>query len=184
MIKCYLVAEGPSDVKLLSALLADIVAPEEVKIVNAGGQSSAISLARTFLVTSSEAVALLVDADATDPGRVSEFQAELEGSLADVAPRRRFGVFLAIPSLEVFLFEDQAGLNNEFGDALSPELIMQSRYEPKAVVKRLLATQNRPYNPTTQASLVERLDGDRLREAPVIKDLMRFLSGATQATTA
>ena len=184
MIKCYVVAEGPSDVTVLSALLANVVSADDVKVVDAGGKSSAVSLARTFLATRSASVALIVDADATAAELVGEMQAELEDSLAAVAPRKRFGVFLTVPSLEICLFQDEAGLQNQFGDALSPELIVQSRYEPKGVIRQLLGTRNQSYGPATQASLLGQLNLDRLREAPVIKDLMQFISEVTQAAPA
>ena len=142
MIKCYVVAEGQADVTVLTALLADVVPSDAVKIVNAEGQSSAVSLASTFLATRPASVALVTDADTTATQRVGEMQMELEDLLATVAPRQRFGVFLAIPSLEVCLFEDRAGLEKELGCALSAEAIVQSRYEPKAVLEQLLRARN------------------------------------------
>ena len=181
MIKCYVVAEGPADVTVLSALLADVVPSSAVKIVNAGGQSSAVSLASTFLATRPASVALVADADTTVPQRVGEAQMELEDLLATVAPRQRFGVFLAVPTLEVCLFEDQAGLENEFGCALSAEAIMQSRYEPKAVLDKLLRARNQRYDSAAQASLLEQLDLNRLRQAPFMTDLVQFVSRAVPA---
>ncbi|HUU82072.1 MAG TPA: hypothetical protein VM243_01090 [Phycisphaerae bacterium] len=178
MIKCYVVAEGRTDVTVLSALLAGVVPSETVKIVDAGGQSSAVSLASTFLATRSASVALVADADTTAKQRVGEMQMELEDLLGSVAPRQRFGVFLAVPSLEVCLFEDQVGLQNEFGCALSVEAIVQSRYEPKAVLEQLLRGRHQRYDSAAQASLLARLDLDRLRQAPVIEALVQFISRA------
>ena len=184
MIRCYVVAEGPTDVTVLSHVLAGAIPANGVKFVDAGGQSSAISLASTLLVTRSAFVALVADADATSPGRVRELQAELEDSLAAVAPRERFGVFLAAPSLEVCLFQDEKGLQSEFGRAFSAEVMVQGRYEPKETIKRLLQTRDQQYDPATQLALLQRLNLDRLRDAPVIKDLTAFVAKAVQATPA
>ncbi len=183
MSKCYIVTEGLADAALLSPLLADAVPVDAVKIVQAGGRSSAVSLARTLLVTRSASVALLVDADTTHPDRVSEMRVELEDSLG-VAPRSRFGVFLAVPSLEICLFQDEAGLRSEFGDALSPELIVQSRYEPKTVITQLMQRRNQPTQPASPASLLPLLDHDLLRKTPVIRDLVQFVSAAARAAPA
>jgi hypothetical protein len=177
MIKCYVVAEGPTDVTVLSALL-DVVPSSAIKIVSAGGKSSAVSLASTLLATRPASVALVADADTTVPQRVGEAQIELEDLLATVASRQRFGVFLAVPSLEVCLFEDQAGLENEFGCTLSAEAIMQSRYEPKAVLEELSRARNQPYDSAAQASLLGQLDLDRLRQAPFMRVLLQFVSRA------
>ena len=184
MTTCYVVAEGPSDDVFFSTILADVTQAGDIKIVHAGGRSSAVSLARTLLTTRPARVALVVDAHATDQDRVSELREQLEGSLSYVAPFDRFGIFLAVPSMERLLFLDEVGMGEEFGDSLTPELKVRGEYEPKAVLERLFSARDRKYGPRATASLLERLDLDRLREAPVIRDLMRFLVDVPQGVAA
>jgi hypothetical protein len=185
MASCYVVVEGETDAAILSKVLADQLDVGEVEIKIGRGRSSAVSLARTMLVSRREALtALVLDADSTDDDRVGEMTAELEGSLADVSRRERFGVFLLVPTVETCFFQDVDGLRRFFGTEFSAEQLIQSRYDPKSVVKAKLEERGETYNGGTVQTILDRLDVRRLRSAPGLQNLLSFVARATAATPA
>jgi len=185
MTNCYVVVEGETDAAILSRVLADQLSTGEVEIKIGRGRSSAVSLARTMLVSCREALtALVLDADSTDQERIGEMEVELEGSLADVSRRERFGLFLFVPSIEACLFEDLDGLRGFLGSDFSTEQVVQSRYDPKSVIKAKLDERGEDYNGPTVQAILNNLNVQRLHNAAGIHDLLSFVSRATAATPA
>jgi len=183
MTTCYVVVEAPTDAEILSILLETRHSSVQAEIMIGRGRSSAVSLARTMLVSRPDALtALVLDADTTDRQRISEMQAELEGSLVDVSRPERFGVFLFVPSIEACLFRDMDGLQDALGAAISTEQMVQSRYDPKAVLRNQLQRRDEDYNAKTVRAILDRLDVCRLQDAPVVRDLLEFV--ARSAATA
>ncbi len=173
MSSCYLVVEGPTDRAVLSILLADAIRRADAKIVSAGGLSSCVSAARSLLGDPGvPVVGLLLDADCGAPGGVDERRAEIEGLLAKVAPRDRFALILAVPTLEACLFHDESGLRNIFGDALSPARLERSQEDPKGVLKELLEATGEAYDPV---AVLNKLDVNKLRGADVLRNVSAFL---------
>jgi hypothetical protein len=183
MTKCYVVVEGETDAAILSRVLADQLHSGEVEIKVGQGRSSAVSLARTMLVSRREALtALVLDADSTDRERVGEMEAELEGSLADVSRRERFGLFLLVPSIEACLFQDVDGLEDFFGSDFSSEEVVQSRYDPKSVIQTKLDERGEKYKGPTIQAILDRVDIQQLRNAAGIQDLLLFVAKSAEAT--
>ena len=183
MANCYVVVEGEMDAAILSRVFADQVNTGEVEVKIGRGRSSAVSLARTMLVLRPESLtALVLDADSTDQERTGEMEAELEGSLADVSRRERFGVFLLVPTIEACLFRDLDGLNGYFGSELSAEQLVQSRYDPKSVLKSKLGERGEDYDGRTLHAILDALDSRRFREAAGIQDLLSFVNKTVTAT--
>jgi len=185
MTRCYVVVEGEMDAAILSRVLADQLSSGEAEIRAGLGRSSAVSLARTMLISRREALtALVLDADTTNPERVGEMEAELEGSLADVSRHERFGVFLLVPSIEACLFQDRDGLEEFFGSSLSSEELVQSRYDPKSVIQTRLSGLQKEYGPPAVQAILDRLDVRLLQSAAGILELVEFLTCSTAAIPA
>ena len=73
----------------------------------AGGRSSAISLARSYLVTGDQRLALVLDADMTDLEKVAAEQALVADLLEGMAVPERFIVLMVVPEVEALLFFDR-----------------------------------------------------------------------------
>ncbi|ETW98069.1 hypothetical protein [Candidatus Entotheonella palauensis] len=185
MTKCYVVVEGDTDAAILSSVLADLLHSGEVEIKVGQGRSSAVSLARTMLVSRREALtALVLDADSTNRERIGEMEAELEGSLADVSRHGRFGVFLLVPSIEACLFQDVDGLEDFFGSGFSSEEVIQSRYDPKSVIEAKLAARGEPYQVPAIQAILNRVNLQQLRKAAGIQGLLLFVAKSVEAAPA
>jgi hypothetical protein len=172
MTKCFVIAEGPSDVEVLRRLLGGLFGDDVIHLTDAGGKSSAVSLARTILTRRPNHVALVVDADEDDPERVAATQAELEDALGAVAAAERFGVFLFAPNLESVLLQDEAALRSAFGEKISPEFLEYRRKHPKDALRVLLGV---PSNTDACNALLNHLDLERLRRTPPMPQLIDFL---------
>ena len=185
MTNCYVVVEGEIDAAILSKVLGERLKDGAVGIKVGRGRSSAISLARTMLVSRPDALTVLVlDADSTDQERIDDMEAELEGSLADVSRRERFGVYLLAPSIEACLFRDLDGLQRFFKSNFSAEQVVESRYNPKLVIQTKLNQRGEKYNARTIRAVLDNLDVQRLQTADGIRELLRFVANAAVATTA
>jgi len=177
MSNCYIIVEGKTDATILDSVLSakqDAVKPE---IKTGNGRSSAISLARTMLVSrEGSLVVLLLDADSTNPERVRELQVELEESLSDVSRETRFRVVLLEPSIESLLFHDRKGLEHAIGSAISETEEMQSRYDPKAVLDGKLRANGKRYDPATLEAILKQLNMRKILQDGKLQELTQFIS--------
>lgn len=101
----YIVVEGTSDKVILeTALPSEIL--EQVKIVVAGGRASALPLANSIAVAKQAPVALIIDADTTDPSRLRDEELNFQ-DLARLLPVETPPVlFLGEPDLSTSLEND------------------------------------------------------------------------------
>lgn len=171
---CYVITEEPEGVALLTELLRPDFDLEqgEVSILAGGGESGADALARSILAVRHEPVALVVDADTVEPGRVRESRRFLEYSLGEFGGAG-FGVFLAEPSLDSLLFNDRAIIEALTGRRPTDEQMLRGHYEPRRILEELLP------NGLRGARLAERLpeiDLSSLRTHPLIEDLRKFIT--------
>ena len=102
--EAYLIVEGTFDKYLLEKVLDEEVL-EAVEIVVGGGKQPATTIAQSLLATGERPTALLVDADTTAPSEVHEQKEYLQATLAEASLRQDTKVFLAVPEIEVILFE-------------------------------------------------------------------------------
>ena len=185
MTTCYIVVEGETDATILASIFADQVRNGEVDIKIGQGRSSAVSLARTMLVSRREAMtALVLDAGSTDQDRVRDMALELQDSLADVSRRERFGVFLLSPAIEACLFQDPDGLADVLGSSFSSEEIVQSRYDPKATIQSKLDQRGATYGSAILQAILDRVDIQQLRNTAGLQPLLRFVAKSTEAAPA
>ncbi|MCH8149147.1 MAG: hypothetical protein IH987_14385 [Planctomycetes bacterium] len=89
----FVVVEGRELELLLSDCIQTKKITEHVRVVDAGGRYSAVSLARTLLMNRPGKVAVAIRAfgDRAESGTIESL--EIEQALADVAENERFGVF-------------------------------------------------------------------------------------------
>jgi hypothetical protein len=102
--KVYLITEGATDEVILKKLLPAKILTN-VQFVIGQGRYSAQSLARSILAARKMPVALVLDADTTQPEAIQEQYDFLHEALGQAAAGTPFGIFLAKPEIEILLLE-------------------------------------------------------------------------------
>lgn len=103
MKKALIVTEGKHDAEILQKVL-----PQEMleKLFIISGGFSALSLARTALVTEQIPTVLFMDADSNNENAIYEKQTDLTESLKSVSIGTKFKVLLMVPEAEVLFLEN------------------------------------------------------------------------------
>jgi hypothetical protein len=99
MKKIFLVVQGEADMPMLRKHISK-QALKKLKILNGSERSSALSLARSILITHHTPVILLMNADTVNPDRLREQEDLLNMLLSNSAVHTPFKLLLATPDLE------------------------------------------------------------------------------------
>lgn len=173
--KPYLVLEGEVDKLIVERLLpGDVI--QATEIVVAQGSSSAQSLATTLLGVRRRPLALVVDADTTNPSAVQERVDLLRYLLRQAAGNVPYAVFVAVPEVEVVLLYDRPLFERLVGKQLSDLEWRLAVLSPQEAIKDIAGS---PASIDTINAIVKRLtdeDVKVLRQHPLIKELNDFLS--------
>lgn len=144
MIEQYFVVEGLSDKVLLEKMLP----PEfisKTKFIVSNGYNTAISKARSILVTSEMPVYILVDSDTTDPHLIDEKKDYINQMLAQVSVSDRFRVLMSIPETEILLFYDKPVFESLFSVRVDEKQWEHGKYEPERTLTELIKDYNSDY---------------------------------------
>ncbi len=136
MIEQYFVVEGESDKILLEKMLP----PEFVsktKFIVSEGYNTAISKARSILVSSEIPVYILVDAETTDPNRIDEKKDYINQMLSQVSVSNRFKILMSVPETEILLFYDKAIFETLFSVKMDDKQWEHAKYEPRKTLMEL-----------------------------------------------
>jgi hypothetical protein len=171
--KPYLVVEGELDAHILRRLLpVDVVRGTE--FVVAQGSYAVQSLATTLLGVRRRPLALVVDADTTNPAAVQEKVDLLRYLVRPAAGNVPYAVFVAVPQIEVVLLHDRSLFERLVGKQLSDLEWRLALLSPKEAINNLIGSS------TSIEAIVLRVADDDvkvLRQHPLIKELSDFLSG-------
>ena len=173
-MKTVAVTEGAADAAILVGILGAVMEPETFKVVAAGSRSSAVSLARSYLAVREFPIALVLDADMTDEARIREEELNLTELLAFAGARERFGVFLAVPTIEIVFFPNQAATEEMLGKSMSEDEWEAAQYRPKDVLRKLIGGNHVSVPPI--AELLKGRAPHVLAEGPLMKRLADFIS--------
>ena len=166
------ITEGESDQALVEFVLRKVAPEADVRVRSAGGRSSAVSLARSHLVSKQERLLLLLDADTTNAERLAEQKMILEDSLASVADRSKFDVILAQPELEAVLFADRQIVHRLTGREPSDEQMTRGKYQPKGALQEIAGS--RPLI-TQRLARLQDADVRKIAEQPPLPELVNAL---------
>jgi hypothetical protein len=141
-----IVVEGALEGEIIKQMLR-CRGVKNARVFVSQGKSSAQSLTRSLLGVKQLPVALILDADETDPGKVEEQGRRLEVLLNMVAPRKEWELLLMVPEMEAVFFQ-VPGLLELIG-LPSPSPVQQERaqYKPKHVLDELLAQTSKKARP-------------------------------------
>jgi hypothetical protein len=174
----FLVTESETSKFILHQTLGHRVLDDRlVRTKPAGNYSAAISLARTILLSPEKRVALVLDSESVDPADVAQRQAYVEAALAEVAVRSEYRVFLAVPEVEVWLFQSAEVRSRLLADAPG-ELTLRATTEPRRVLQELIATRgSEHYGVAELKALLRGIDLSPLNALPQIKQIGDYLLG-------
>jgi hypothetical protein len=178
MMRAYVVTEGQVDAEILKGLLPENIV-KDTEFVVGSGRYSAQSLARSVLAVRQLPVALVVDADTEDETMIQEQSDFLQESLRQASPGVRFQVFLAVPTIEILLFQDQSLLEELTGRKFSDQEWQIAKLKPKKFLTDLLDT-----SPLTLTELLDNLTDEALgtlRKYPPVSTLAEFLASMTMS---
>lgn len=177
MTKAFIITEGKSDIEILKALLPahSLV---DVECISGTERSSAISLARTILLSDRIPVALILDADTTNRSAIRQENAFLQMSLAEVSYGIQYAFFLAVPEIEIVFLEDWDFVGQQIGKQKQEFTHFELEYAQLQPRKFLFSQlEDMPY-PEALTQLLARMDErtiERIRQNPLVRDLNAFL---------
>jgi hypothetical protein len=165
----YVVAEGPSDCRLIERLLeaADV---EDRRVLSRGGRSAAISLATSLRVMTSDPVVLVLDADTMDDARIREQERIVSDLLERGGPGAEFKVVFVKPEIEAVYFSAPEWLEQVLGRELSEADLARAEGQPRRVLDQFR-------NGLAEDALPDRLDDEavsKLSRHPAMADLIEF----------
>ncbi|MBY0232583.1 MAG: DUF4276 family protein [Gemmataceae bacterium] len=179
MTRAYVFVEGASDAAILKRVLPHgLLEGVEVVAATAGGL---LSLARTVLVRRRKPVAVLMDADTTDPDLIRERRAETEGLVRMVAGSTPFKLVTVVPEIEAWFFAAPESVERVLGQPVPPEFVLLGKRDPKGVLQVLAGKAGVPWDAAKAVDLLDERDLERLRALPEVVELVRFLESVQAA---
>jgi len=171
--KAYVVTQGPANGEVFKRCLPERLT-SEVYFAQGGGWSSAMSLAGSILAVKERPVALVVDAESEHEAVIEERRGFTRSFLRQTSVAVPFEVFLAIPEIEVLLFQSKPLLSRLTDKTISDVQFEAARHHPK----KWLAAAGIDY-PKDVTRLLNRLteeDLATLRSHELIRGLSDFLT--------
>lgn len=176
MTQLYIVTESHNATIILERLLFASLG-HNVKFVACDSYDSAQNIAGNLLLLKRRPVVLVLDADSVDPESIGDRRVNNEGLLrfSAVAP---FKVILAIPEIEILLFQDRAILEELLDCEISAIEWARAEFIPRTILQKLL---NNSSHPMTLEALLDQLTPamiDKLRHHPLLQEITTFLMQA------
>jgi len=174
-----------------ATLLLKLMRPEQqaglVNVRCAHPSSSLYSAAMTLLVIRNEPVALVLDADSTEPtmaARVRNEAAEVIGASATASLR----ILVAVPSVESLLFRRAEAVRRAYGNTAT-HLIELGLISPGDALRKMNGTSDRYHASAAIMAKLNAADIAALRVESPVRELLEFVdelkgSGAKSAAAA
>lgn len=177
MKEAYIVTENRDAALLIKKLL-----PKEINwVVNyvpRTDYSWAQSTASVLVATKRSPVVLVLDADSVDPETISDRRV-INEELVGFSKITRFKVILAVPEIEILLFQDRALLEELLDCEISDVDWARAEFIPRTILDKLL-TQG------PQSMILEQLLDqltppmiDKLRNHPLLQEITEFIVQTT-----
>lgn len=165
----YLITEGVADEKILRKILPGALL-NGIKIIPAGGYSSALAWASSLLNATDETVIVVIDADSNDRQIIDERLGFLQAMLSQTASKDRFSIIMFEPGLETIFFQNQEVAEHLFGGYLTEIDARLAATSPKEALKILGA------NTSEVLQKLDAKDIGKLRTIPQISRMIKLLN--------
>jgi hypothetical protein len=167
---CLIFVEGVDDGALMRLALDDMAAQRTFQIIVADGANAARPMARRALLTSTDPVILVTDADTTDRAAALARARDLNDYLAWSAGDKPYKLIQFVPESEVVFFEVPGLLENVLGKPVDPVFMKIGEDAPKKVMSVLGTSVRQIASAPVDAALVT-----RLREHPLLAEIREFV---------
>lgn len=173
MKQAYIVTENPNAALLIAKLLPTAIT-DTVTYVPRTDYSWARSTASVLVATKPSPVILVLDADSVDPETISDRRV-INEELIGFAKTKRIKVVLAVPEVEILLFQERAILEEVLDCEISDVEWARAEFIPRTILQKLL---NDSPHPMTLETLLDQLTPtmiDKLRHHPLLQEITAFL---------
>jgi hypothetical protein len=173
----FVIVEGALDIEILTRLVPPNLC-SDIVITAGGGVDGVKSLARSLAASHRKPIAIVMDADTSDPQLVESRRQSMVELVRSAASSVPVTVIMAIPQLEVVFFEAPGPLDRLYpNNVANPLLFELARSNTRQALTSL--------DPSEALSTILRklLDGvmdedlAAFRQTPVIYELIQFLLG-------
>ena len=175
---CRIVTEGVTDEIILKALLAPHVPASAFATTSAGGFSPAIALARTLLLKGQSGIVLVVDANAITEAEVRNRTRLAERTLLPYEANR-YRLFMAIPSIEAWLFLDANVTTSLLGRSAPASWTANALRHPKIILQRALVRRQRRTDLPALQALLNATDLRPMANHQPVRSLIEFVRGTS-----
>jgi hypothetical protein len=165
--------------KAAEALLAELLHGEQeagfVHVQFIAFSSSLYASARTLLAVRDEPVAVVLNADSTNPaaaGRRRQEAEEVIGWTANTAPLR---ILVAVPALEALLFRRPDAIARA-GGHLAPDVLELGQFSPRDALEKLDRNGLGHGASLKIIAILNDADVVALRAVPPVREVLEFLS--------
>ncbi len=174
MKRAYVFVEGETDAEFLRKVLAP-EAQRDVEFVVAGGGTSRLSLARSFLVRRRTPVAVFMDSDSLNPEVIEERQQSAEELIKAAAASIPAKVIVAVPEVEACFFAVPEVIEKVMGEKVPEQLIPLGLRDPQGVLNLLATTAKHKWDTQQAIGVMNAHDIERIRATAAIQELTAFL---------
>lgn len=177
-MNAYVVTENRLVADLLRRVLPALE-DEGIHVVDDAERSSAISLARTLLMSRGKPVLLVLDSGTVDADHLSEQRVTVGEMLHAAAVRSPAEVVLAEPALEAVLFESPEHLERTLQVPMTEREKVEGLYRPREVLQKLLERSARVRDPAALVASIDEPFAAELAGHPLFRRIRDFLDAAT-----
>lgn len=173
MKQAYIVTESNDAALLLKQLIPERVS-STIKFIPRTDYNWAQSTASTIVTTKQSPLVVVLDAHSVDPEMINDRRVSNEELLrfSAIAP---FKVILAVPEIEILLFQDREVVEELFDQEISEVDWARAEFIPRTILQKLLTANS---HPATLEGLLDRLTPPmmaKLRNHPLLQEVTEFL---------
>lgn len=175
MRRAYLFVEGDGDAEFVRRVLPE-EALSDTEVLVAGGKSGIPSYAHTIGLTRRRPIAVLIDADSTDPDSIRQAMQRMEEAIwlgSALVPTK---VVAAVPVIEAWFFAAPEAIARVLGQPIPGDFLPFGKMDPKGVLQHFAQKAGKQWD---TAAAIRQLDPDdiaKIRALPEVAALSGFLA--------
>lgn len=173
-IACLFV-EGKTDAEFLQRVLPE-EALRDVDVIIADN-SGLPSYARTVAITRRKPIAVLMDADSTNPEKIAEDIQGLEELIRLANWTIPLKVVAAVPAIEAWFFAAPEVIARVLGQPIPSEFLPFGKMDPKGVLQHFAQKAGKQWDTAAAIRQLDAADIAKIRAVPEVAELSGFLAG-------
>jgi hypothetical protein len=173
----YIITSGKFETDLIQKVLPNDLL-QNTKVVTGAGDTSALSLARSYYTEKKSKILLLVEAETFDDDKVAEKKKLYENMIYAVPGNSEIKIIVFVPEIESLLFIDKHFIENFFGKTLSDFEFDLAQRDPKFGMIRLKGDQKYSSNQIAY-DLLNQINQDvigKIQKSNQIQEIINFFN--------